>query len=74
MMCAKNQETDTKAKPFTITCNNCGGHNVTVTAYEYYDLGVICHGCKTFLNCGSYNEAKYTEEERWESSNLWRKT
>ena len=44
MMCAKNQEVSTK--PFTVICNNCGSNNVTAKAYDYYDLGIICHDCK----------------------------
>lgn len=46
-------------KPFTIICNNCGSHNVSVTAYEYHDLGITCHHCGSYLNCGMYNEKEY---------------
>lgn len=53
---------DIKPKPFTIICNNCGSHNVNVTAYEFRDLGITCHCCGAFLGCGSYNETKYEGE------------
>lgn len=51
-----------KPKPFTVICNNCGSHDVTVTAFEYRDLGIKCCNCGAFLNYGSYNEKEYREE------------
>lgn len=50
---------DIKPKPFAVICNNCGSHNVSVTAYEFHDLGISCHCCGAFLSVGSYNETKY---------------
>lgn len=52
-----------KPKPFTIICNNCGSNDVTVTAFEHYDLGIKCHNCGAYLNYGSYNEREYHEED-----------
>ena len=51
-----------KPKPFTVICNNCGGHDVTVTAYEYRDLGIKCNNCGAYLGYGSYNEKDYWED------------
>ena len=48
-----------KQKPFTIICNNCGSHDVTATAYEYYDLGIHCNNCGAHLSNGLYNEKDY---------------
>lgn len=50
-----------KPRPFTVICNHCGSHDVTVTAFEYYDLGIKCNNCGSFLNYGSYNEKEYRE-------------
>ena len=41
--------------PFAITCRKCGSNDVTVTAYEYYDLGIKCNSCGCSINCGSYH-------------------
>jgi len=46
---------------FTVTCNNCGSTNVTLTSYE-------CHECGNLIdavceNCGS--EYKYHNFEKW---------
>ena len=51
-----------KTKPFTVICNNCGSQDVTVTALEYYDLGIKCIDCGAYLNYGSYNEKTYEGE------------
>ena len=51
-----------KPKPFTVICNNCGSHDVTVTAWDHYDLGIKCYTCGSYLNYGSYNEKEYKEE------------
>ena len=53
---------EVKKKPFTIICNNCGSHQVTVTALEYYDLSIHCLTCGAHLSYGSYNEHEYNEE------------
>lgn len=54
---------NTKPSPFTVICNNCGSHNVSITAFEYYDLGITCHNCRAHLDCGRYNETNYEEGE-----------
>lgn len=51
-----------KPKPFTVICNNCGSHDVTVTACEYFDLEIKCNNCGSYLNYGRYNERSYHEE------------
>lgn len=49
--------------PFTVICNNCGSHDVTIVAYEYYDLGIKCNYCGAFLgDYGKYNETDYKGE------------
>ena len=54
-----NTKMDSKTKhPFAITCRKCGGNDVMVVAYEYYDLGIECRKCGCFVNCGAY----YTKE------------
>ena len=57
----RNMRTE-KPKPFTVICNNCGSHDVTITAFEHYDLGIKCYNCGAYLNYGSYNEKEYREE------------
>ena len=52
-----------KSTPFTVICNDCGSHNVTVTAFEYYDLQIKCNNCGACLSYGSYNENTYREED-----------
>lgn len=51
-----------KPKPFTIKCNCCGGTDVTVISFEYHDLGIKCNECGAYLDCGSYREKEYREE------------
>ena len=63
MYYAGKKKEDIKPKPFSVRCGNCGSHNVSVTAYEYRDLGITCHSCGAFLGCGSYNETEYYGEE-----------
>lgn len=53
---------ESKPKPFTIKCNCCGGTDVTVTAFEYYDLGIQCNECGAYLSHGRYREKDYREE------------
>ena len=53
---------ENKPKPFTIICNHCGSHDVTATAFEYYELEIKCHNCGAYLSYGSYNENEYREE------------
>lgn len=49
--------------PFTVICNNCGSHDVTIVAYEYYDLGIKCNKCGAYLgDYGKYNETDYKGE------------
>ena len=49
-------------KPFTVICNHCGSHDVTVIAFEYHDLQIKCENCGSCLNYGRYNEKEYREE------------
>ena len=55
----RSEEEVEKKTPFTVICNNCGSHDVTVTAFEYYDLDIKCNRCGSYLGCGRYNEAAY---------------
>lgn len=49
--------------PFTVVCNNCGSHDVTIVAYDYHDLGIKCNRCGAFLgDYGKYNETDYKGE------------
>lgn len=49
-----------KEVPFDIICTNCGSHNVTVTAFEYFDLGIRCNDCGSYLgDYGRYNPTAY---------------
>lgn len=50
-----------KKAPFEIICTNCGSHNVTVTAFEHWDLQIRCKECGSYVDCGSYNEMEYEE-------------
>ena len=52
-----------KSTPFTVICNDCGSHNVTVTAFEYFDLEIKCENCGAYLSYGRYNENTYREED-----------
>lgn len=45
--------------PFRIQCTNCGSHDVTVWAAEYYDLDIRCNVCHSYLDCGRYNETTW---------------
>jgi len=49
--------------PFTVICNNCGSHDVTITAFEFHDLEIKCRECGAYLSYGSYNENEYYEED-----------
>ena len=55
----RSKEEVEKETPFTVICNNCGSHDVTVTACEYHDLDIKCNRCGSYLGCGIYNEATY---------------
>lgn len=49
-----------KEIPFDIVCTNCGSHNVTVTAFEYFDLEIKCNNCGSYLgDYGRYNPTAY---------------
>ena len=48
-----------KEVPFDVICTNCGSHDVTVTAYEHFDLGITCNTCGSYLSYGSYNPTTY---------------
>lgn len=51
---------ETREVPFDIICTNCGSHNVTVTAFEYFDLGIKCNNCGSYLgDYGRYNPTAY---------------
>ena len=62
-MYIKGKDIKEKPKPFSIICNNCGSHNVTVTAYDYLYLCITCRCCGAHLSYGSYNETEYYESE-----------
>ena len=47
--------------PFDVICTNCGSHNVTVTAFEYWDLEIKCNSCGSYLSYGRYNPTTYKE-------------
>ena len=47
--------------PFEVICTNCGSHNVTVTAFGYWDLEIKCNNCGSYLIYGSYNPTTYKE-------------
>ena len=49
-------------KPFTVICNHCGSHDVTVIAFEYHDLAIKCENCGAYLSYGRYNEKDYRED------------
>ena len=49
-------------RPFTVICNHCGSHDVTVVALEYYDLAIKCENCGAYLSYGRYNEKDYRED------------
>lgn len=50
-----NQRMNGKKKhPFAVICRCCGSNNVTITAFEYYDLGIHCNSCGKDINCGKY--------------------
>lgn len=55
----KHKEEVENITPFKVICNNCGGHDVTVTAFEYYDLEIKCNDCGSYLSYGIYNEREY---------------
>ena len=47
---------DSKSKhPFAIVCRKCGSNDVTVSAFERFDLEIICNNCGTYVDCGRYN-------------------
>ena len=52
---------DIKEVPFDIICNNCGSHNVTITAFDYWELQIKCETCGSRLEYGSYNPTEYSE-------------
>lgn len=56
----KNKE-EIQEVPFDVICTNCGSHNVTVTAFEHWDLGIQCNTCGSYLSYGSYNPTTYSE-------------
>ena len=41
--------------PFAIVCRKCGSNDVTVTAYEHFDLEIICNNCGKCVSCGRYH-------------------
>ncbi len=55
----RSREEVEKNTPFTVICNNCGSHDTTVTAFEYYDLEIKCNCCGSYLSHGRYSEATY---------------
>lgn len=60
-MYTRGRNIEEKPKPFTVICNNCGSHQVRVTALEYYDLSITCLTCGAHLSYGSYCEQNYHE-------------
>ena len=57
----KTMEEMNREVPFDVICNNCGSHNVTVTAFEHWDLEIKCNNCGSYLSYGSYNPTRYEE-------------
>lgn len=57
-----NKKDENKEIPFDVICTNCGSHNVTVTAFEHWDLGIKCNSCGSYLSYGRYNPLYYTGE------------
>ncbi len=57
----KDKEEMTIKVPFDVICTNCGSHNVDVTAFEYWNLGITCKNCGSYLEHGSYNPTRYCE-------------
>lgn len=57
----KDKEEEVKEVPFDVVCNNCGSHNVTITAFEHWDLEIKCEKCGSYLTYGRYNPIKYEE-------------
>ena len=57
----KDKEEEVKEVPFDVVCNNCGSHNVTITAFEHLDLEIKCEKCGYYLTYGRYNTIKYEE-------------
>ena len=55
----KSKEEMNKEVPFDVICTNCGSHDVTVTAFEYYDLEIRCQSCGSYLEYGRYNPTIY---------------
>ena len=55
----KGRSKEEKEIPFDVICTNCGSHNVTVTAFEYWDLEIKCNSCGSYLSCGRYNPETY---------------
>ena len=55
----KNMEEMNKRIPFDVICTNCGSHNVTVTAFEHWDLEIKCNSCGSYLTYGRYNPMSY---------------
>lgn len=55
----KGRSKEEKEIPFDVICTNCGSHNVTVTAFEYWDLGIKCNSCGSYLSYGRYNPETY---------------
>lgn len=58
----KSKRKENTFVPFDVVCNNCGSHNVQVTAFEHYDLEIKCRSCGSYLSYGSYNPMKYCDE------------
>ena len=48
-----------KEVPFDVICTNCGSHNVTITAFEHWDLEIKCNNCGSYLSYGRYNPTTY---------------
>ena len=54
----ESKDEEVKVIPFDVICNHCGSHNVTITAFEYWDLEIKCNSCDSCLSCGRYNSIK----------------
>ena len=61
MYCRGKSKEEIKDVPFDVVCNNCGSHNVTITAFEHLDLEIKCEKCGSYLTYGRYNTIKYEE-------------
>lgn len=58
-MHCRGKSKEEKCVPFKVVCTNCGSGNVTVIAFDHWDLDIKCNCCDSYLNCGRYNPMTY---------------